>query len=50
MKNEEIVLVSDFSNKRDVERENRVELFFSKDPDMQDYYCFEIDAIPPFKP
>ena len=44
-KSEEIVLVSDFSNKRDIELEDRVELYFSKAPDMHDYYCFEIDAM-----
>ncbi|MDR3252780.1 MAG: hypothetical protein LBT35_04370, partial [Tannerella sp.] len=26
------------------EKEDRVELFFSKDRDMNDYYCFETDA------
>ena len=45
MKDNEIVLVFDFLSERDVEQEDRVELFFSKDPDMQDYYCFEIDAL-----
>ena len=41
---DEILLVPVFANKRDVEKEDRVELFFSKDKKMNDYYCFEIDA------
>jgi chondroitin AC lyase len=45
VKDKEIVLVSGFSGKRDVELEDRVELFFSKDPDMQEYYGFEIDPM-----
>lgn len=45
MKDKEIVSVSSFSGERDVESEDRVELFFSKDPDMRDYYCFEMDAM-----
>ena len=40
----EILLVPEFTRKRDVEKEDRVELFFSKDKKMNDYYCFEIDA------
>jgi len=41
---DEIVLVPEYAGKRDVEKEDRVELFFSKDKKMNDYYCFEIDA------
>ena len=36
VKDNEIVLISDFSGERDIELEDRVELFFSIDPDMQD--------------
>jgi chondroitin AC lyase len=42
---EEIVTAPDFSQERDVEREDRVEIFLSKDKDMREYYCFEIDAM-----
>jgi chondroitin AC lyase len=45
VKDDDIVLVSEFSRKEDVGREDRAELFFSKDKDMHDYYCFEIDAL-----
>ncbi|HTN68027.1 MAG TPA: sugar-binding protein, partial [Dysgonamonadaceae bacterium] len=38
------VLEPNFSKDRDVEKEDRVELFFSKDKEMSEYYCFEIDA------
>jgi len=41
---DEILLEAEYVNKRDVEKEDRVELFFSKDKKMSDYYCFEIDA------
>lgn len=41
----EIVINDDFLVERDVEKEDRVELFFSKDADMKQYYCFEIDAL-----
>lgn len=43
-RDDEIVLEPLFSKERDVEKEDRVELFFSKDKDMKTYYCFEIDA------
>jgi chondroitin AC lyase len=41
---EEVLLENDFSTERDVEKEDRVELFLSKDSGMKEYYCFEIDA------
>ena len=44
VKDHEIVLLPSLSGERDIEREDRVELFFSKDPDMREYCCFEIDA------
>ena len=40
----EVVLEEQFTVERDVEKEDRVELFFSRDDQMGDYYCFEIDA------
>lgn len=40
---EDVVLVDDWTGERDVEKEDRVELFFSKDKEMKEYYCFEID-------
>lgn len=40
----EILLESPFLKERDVEKEDRVELFFSKDRKMNEYYCFEMDA------
>jgi hypothetical protein len=42
---DDILLESEFSHKLDIVREDRTELFFSKDKDMNDYYCFEIDAL-----
>ncbi len=44
-KDEEIVIHVDFSKERDVEKEDRVELFLSKDAKMSTYYCFETDAL-----
>ena len=41
---DEILLEPEYTGKRDVEKEDRVELFLSKDKKMNDYYCFEIDA------
>ncbi|GHT21650.1 hypothetical protein FACS189419_02870 [Planctomycetales bacterium] len=43
VKDDEIVLNSAHSKERDNENEDRVELFFSKDKEMKDYYCLEID-------
>jgi hypothetical protein len=40
---EEVILDPTFSKEDDVGKEDRVELFFSKDKDMQEYYCFEMD-------
>lgn len=42
---EDIVLKTEFSGERDVEKEDRVEIFLSADKDMNDYYCFEIDPL-----
>jgi hypothetical protein len=44
-KDNEVVVKNPFEQERDVELEDRVELFFSKDSTMQQYYCFEIDAL-----
>jgi hypothetical protein len=41
---DDLVLANDFSTERDVEKEDRVELFFSKDKEMNEYYGFEMDA------
>ena len=41
----EIVWEPALSGERGVEQEDRVELFFSKDMDMGEYYCLEIDAL-----
>jgi hypothetical protein len=43
-KDHDLILVSDLSNERDIEKEDRVELFISKDQKMAEYYGFEIDA------
>jgi hypothetical protein len=40
---EEVILDPDFSKEEDVVKEDRVELFFSKDQEMGEYYCFEMD-------
>jgi hypothetical protein len=40
-----MVVLPSIANERGVEKEDRVELFFSKDKDMQEYYCFEIDPM-----
>ena len=40
-----MVIKQDFTKERDVEKEDRVELFFSKDKEMNEYYCFEIDPV-----
>ncbi len=41
---DDLVEAADFITERDVEKEDRVELFFSKDKNMYTYYCFEMDA------
>ncbi|GHT12205.1 hypothetical protein FACS1894170_06730 [Planctomycetales bacterium] len=43
VKDDEIVLDAAYSKERDNENEDRVELFFSKDKEMKEYYCLEID-------
>ena len=44
VREQSLCLTPGFSNERDVEPEDRVELFFSSTPDMsQPYYCTEID-------
>lgn len=40
---DEIIKASGFRQERDIEKGDRVELFFSADKDMRQYYCFEID-------
>lgn len=42
-KDDDMVVKADFKDERDVEVEDRVELFFSKDPGMKAYYGFEMD-------
>jgi hypothetical protein len=44
VKDDDLVLEDDFSNERDVEKEDRVELFMSKDKEMNEYSCFDTDA------
>lgn len=39
----DLVVLDQLTNERDIEKEDRVELFFSKDDQMKEYYCFEID-------
>ncbi|MBX2922410.1 MAG: carbohydrate-binding family 9-like protein [Chitinophagaceae bacterium] len=43
-KDNKILVDPNFSTERDIEKEDRVELFFSKDREMKEYYCFEMDA------
>ena len=45
VRDDDLVLAPDFSSKRDVEKEDRVELFFSKDKGMGEYCGFEIDPL-----
>lgn len=45
VQDDQIVSEPDFSGERDIEKEDRVELFFSKDRKMNEYYCFEMDAM-----
>lgn len=40
-----VTLTEDFSEEADVEPEDRVEVFFSPGPDMEIYYCAEIDPL-----
>lgn len=44
IKDNEILVEPNFSTERDIEKEDRAELFFSKKSDMSEYYCFEMDA------
>ncbi len=44
VKDPDIVLVDNFRDKLDALFEDRVEMFFSRDDGMKDYYCFEADA------
>jgi uncharacterized membrane-anchored protein len=39
----DLVVLDTLRDKEDVIFEDRCELFFSRDPEMNDYYCFEID-------
>lgn len=41
----DLVYAENFAYERDLEVGDRVEIFFSKDPDMNDYECFEIDPM-----
>ena len=40
----DIVVLDELRDKEDVVFEDRVEMFFSRDDRMKDYYCAEIDA------
>lgn len=40
-----IVLSDNFTGESDVEKEDRVEIFFSAEKDMDIYYCAEIDPL-----
>ncbi|MDR2423193.1 MAG: carbohydrate-binding family 9-like protein [Prevotellaceae bacterium] len=40
----DIVCIPNIDNELDIAKGDRVELFFSKDSLMQEYYCFEVDA------
>lgn len=44
VEDQQILLEKEFNVERDLEKEDRVELFFSKDAEMEEYYCFEVDA------
>lgn len=44
VKDSEILADSTLTGERGIEGEDRVELFFSKDQNMQEYYCLEMDA------
>src|SRR5690606_30445939 len=39
----QILVEPTLATERDIEKGDRVELFFSKDKAMDEYYCFEID-------
>jgi len=41
----DLVYAEDFKTERDLEVGDRVEIFFSKDSDMKEYNCFEIDPF-----
>lgn len=45
VEDDDIVLAENFRNKEDVVFEDRVELFFSLDEDLRDYFCLEIDPL-----
>ena len=42
-KDDDIVLAENYSNELDVAKEDRVELFFAKDANINEYYGFEMD-------
>ena len=42
---DDIVLAEDYRSKADVVREDRVELFFALDEELDDYFCLEIDPL-----
>lgn len=42
---DDVVLAEHYRTKEDVVREDRVELFFSLDDELSNYYCIEIDPL-----
>jgi len=42
---DDVVLVDEYGGKEDVMREDRVELFFSLDESLREYFCLEIDPL-----
>lgn len=42
---DDIVVSPEWQGKSTVNREDRVELFFAKDPTLSDYWCLEIDPL-----
>ena len=45
VEDDDVVLAEPYQTKRDVEREDRVELFFSLDERLAQYFCLEIDPL-----
>lgn len=45
VKDSTVTLTENFGGEADVEPEDRVEIFFSPEPDMEQYYCAEIDPL-----
>ena len=45
VEDDDLVLVEDYEGEEDVVREDRVELFFALDDELNNYYCIEIDPL-----